>query len=442
MRFSNGMSANERAGCLSCWTRLAFDKHDPECDPNVSIVTVCNNRADRVPRSRVFARIMVRDIDTHRSLLINSNLGGLRQFVEEELNQYLADTRIADSSETFGAENAQGNMLALERFDELMVRVKISPGSEGALRTAIEPSVDVLGLSDADKGKLYADLDFSVDTMDPRKVATRMRAIEAGQCKEEVDDALREDVAFHTERICKQRRMAWDARKVVAHAKTADEANQALRTVYRTLFLDNLHIIWDVNATGDQVIDQVTSSVPPGHRVRLMGIQNIKGTGLDFVYRWLSVDAVRQALQKLQKDPASRGDTLAWLASYAGYGLLDCRDALQELRRVAAEQATDFESHRTLLDATIARLDSLEKKLADRLRSTGGPNVYEKVFGKAEKWIDSFDSMARHYRAGRIMKELKAARLGHVRAAELMRDITKRDKGGWLAKWVMAKMKG
>ena len=30
---------------------------------------------------------------------------------------------------------------------------------------------------------------------------------------------------------------------------------------------------------------------PPGVRVTVMGTQNIKGTGLDFVYRWLALAA-------------------------------------------------------------------------------------------------------------------------------------------------------
>ncbi len=83
LEFTNGMSANERHGCLGNWTRLGFDQHSLDSDSEVSIGTVVNNRSDRIARSRVFADILVRDLSADQHFLIGDNLAGLAGYVEE-----------------------------------------------------------------------------------------------------------------------------------------------------------------------------------------------------------------------------------------------------------------------------------------------------------------------------------------------------------------------
>ena len=73
-------------------------------------------------------------------------------------------------------------------------------------------------------------------------------------------------------------------------------------TSWTALFRGQLVLVHDAGATGDQVIDATALAIPPGVRVSVMGSQNIKGTGLDFIYRWLSLDAVVQGLAKLDSE--------------------------------------------------------------------------------------------------------------------------------------------
>jgi len=83
LEFTNGMSANERFGTLSNWTRTGFDRQDFLQEPGVWLTTVVNNRADRVPRSQVFARILVNDLSADRHVLIGGNLNGLQGYIRE-----------------------------------------------------------------------------------------------------------------------------------------------------------------------------------------------------------------------------------------------------------------------------------------------------------------------------------------------------------------------
>src|SRR3546814_9439361 len=68
LEYVMGNSANERFGAMGNWTRMGFADHDLAHDPEVFVTTVVNNRADRVPRSRVFARILARDVAADRHL--------------------------------------------------------------------------------------------------------------------------------------------------------------------------------------------------------------------------------------------------------------------------------------------------------------------------------------------------------------------------------------
>ena len=86
LEFVMGMSANERFGALGNWSRMEFDQHDLSKDPEVWVTTVVNNRADRVPRSAVFASIIANDISADRHILIGGNLHALKTYIEDAWN--------------------------------------------------------------------------------------------------------------------------------------------------------------------------------------------------------------------------------------------------------------------------------------------------------------------------------------------------------------------
>lgn len=53
---------------------------------------------------------------------------------------------------------------------------------------------------------------------------------------------------------------------------------------------------------GEPVINFVARTVPPGMLGRVVGVQNIKGISLDFVYRWLAWEVVHAACVSLIAD--------------------------------------------------------------------------------------------------------------------------------------------
>ncbi len=426
--FSNGMSANERAGFMSNWTRLGFERHNIEQNADTVTVAVVNNRADRVARSRVFAQIMVDDASLSSIVLINSNLGGLLTFITEALDRKLTTLSLLGDGPT---------ERIFERIDEHLRWLKV-PLAEDATQRLLERMLFALDLSVEQTTAIVSSpaLAGALETHDLNALTV---CLEGAIPKPTTDqgNAVRRDIIEHTLRQAKRvARVALCKQAIIdaMAAKRQDEVDVLFRAAYRELFLDRITILWNTGATGDQVIDFVTNAVPPGHLGRVLGCQNIKGTGLDFVYRWLSIDRVHTALQKFETEPSSRQELLAWLGSYNDFGLLDARQALKALEEVRARKDPSFGSLDQMVLGVLTRLQQLVEEKQARLHAVGKADLLAKAAAIVEAAVDHLDSAQRSRLAGKVMQDLFASRVGHGKAALLLRDVTGRQKGGWLAK--------
>jgi hypothetical protein len=190
----------------------------------------------------------------------------------------------------------------------------------------------------------------------------------------------------------------------------------------------------DSHASGDQVIARIAASIPPGHHARILGCQNIKGTGLDFAYRWVGLQQVYERLAQLEIEN-TRSDTLTWLMAYGDYGLLDARLALETLRVIVERDDAGWLPWRAELCATTEHLERVVSERTTRLEATTARKGWlEGLLGRVEPFLDHLDSIRRFRTAKRIMADLGAQRVGQAQAGRLLRDLVARGKGGWLAK--------
>lgn len=424
MVFSNGMSANERAGFMSNWTRLGFHTMSVDDEPTVSSVAVINNRADRVARSRVFAGLLVNDASLDAVVLINTNLGGMVQFIGEELDKRLA-------GETLGSEGgAEG---ALAQFDKVMAHLKVP--LDATWPAKLTAMLSVLGLDEAAVRAIVDD------------DAVRKAFLEGAAVREALAGALErhgakghelaEDVLEHAAKNAKRmarRRVARGEVEAALRGGNQAGADAAMRSAYRELFLDRVHVLWDAGAKGDQVIDFTARQGAPGHKLRVLGAQNIKGTGLDFVYRWLAVDRAAQWIERMEDEPHARGEVLATLGSTTDWSMLDVRLVRRWAERTHAAALPEWAPHQETLARLVEHLGATEAKKVAALSAVGQASRAAKVLAKLEAFVDHMDSVRRTSMARRVMRDLFAKRVSHGRAAILLRDITGRGKGGWLAK--------
>ena len=379
------------------------------------------------PSAKVFAQIIVDDASLTSVVLINGNLGGLLSFITEALDRKLTQLRIT-------GDGPQERVL--ERAREHLRWLKI-PMHSAALVSSLTRMLQPLELSPEQLNQLNASEPLQKALLEAN-TAELERLLEPALPESSSPEhaQLRKDVIVH---LLQQSRRIARARRVLDDVKTSLEGAEAtvdnvFRKAYRELFLERISILWNTGASGDQVIDFMTNTVPPGSLVRIMGCQNIKGTGLDFVYRWLSIDRVRAALLRLSSHPSSRQETLAWLGSYNDFGLLDATDALVTLQAIHAQKDSAWASLEHLLNGVIIRLEQLVLEKRAKLTAVGKADLFSRFAGTVEAMVDHLDSASRSAKAGRVMEDLFAARVGHGKAALLLREITGRQKGGWLAK--------
>ena len=137
----------------------------------------------------------------------------------------------------------------------------------------------------------------------------------------------------------------------------AESIEQKFVNTVKTWYFRKIIVIEDVDATGEEVVDTIVNETPPGFLNRCMGLQNIKGTGLDFVYRFQAWDICHQAccsamdnqVQKIEKG-------LQMLVSMPVIGQL-CQSKIREVVGFARSNTV---YRRPELQAL---LDQLEKKL-------------------------------------------------------------------------------
>jgi gamma-polyglutamate synthase len=430
LTFSNGMSANERAGFLSNWIRLGFDEMDGDTTPQDVSVAVVNNRADRVPRSHVFAQVLARDAICDHIVLIGTNLDAMQRFIVTEMDGWLETVSFGDGSDT---------ALALDRAQSALKRLRISTDPKTLRRR--------LALVLVGAGATEADATAAIAAALPEDVTAPLPVAELGErlaapFAAQTDDAAPgtvvsgAEVKTHVERLL---RHFTETQAVLAEVKKRlgerepGRALEHLRAHCRKLWAERIVVVWDAKSTGDQTIDRIARAVPPGHAARVLGCQNIKGTGLDFAYRWVSIGDVDVALRRLEEEPRGREQAIAFLRSHGDYGLCDTRMAQQRVGVLAASTAPEWTPHQAELALLLQHLGRVEAARAARLRGAPKRTRMARLLDGIEPVVDHLDSVRRSGRAGRIMDDLFERRVSQGRAAVLLRDLVARGKGGWLA---------
>jgi gamma-polyglutamate synthase len=182
----------------------------------------------------------------------------------------------------------------------------------------------------------------------------------------------------------------------------------------------------------------VRDATPPGFRNRVMGIQNIKGTGLDFVYRWLAWDTCANACQALASDdPAAQRIGLAALASFREFGLLT-HDRVVETLAIARRSALGAEpASRATLDGIEALEAAALRQVDEQIRTARAAGWLDSLLAMIEGMVDATDAVRRRRRADRVYRDLADRRIGEARAVVALHGLTQRQKGGWLRQSIL-----
>ncbi|BCR06869.1 hypothetical protein DESUT3_39380 [Desulfuromonas versatilis] len=407
LEFVNGMSANERFATLSNWRRTGFDRHALDADPEVWVTTLVNNRGDRVPRSQVFAGLLASELSADRHVLIGTNLSGLLGYIRRAWRERLAAWTLwpeeggADAGEIF----RQAARWLRVPHDDAQVRGRLRAMLEGLGMTAEAPAEL---WPDAAAAKLW------------------LQQAGAGEGAGEVARQLVED----QQRLEQYRQFARRLEDPGADRADLDAGARALLSAW---FEAKLVVIEDPHASGDQIIQRICAATPPGLLGRIMGLQNIKGTGLGFVYAWQAWERCHQACTLLQSQEAAKAESgLRQLAAFQDFNLLCAERVREAIARVRPSPVAQRELFQAELEVIAARLEDRLHELTSRLHFTAATGLLIRGVEALEAFLDAGDAVRRRRQADRIYRDLGRERISHARAAIELQALNQRQKGGWL----------
>lgn len=416
VEFVNGMSANERFATLANWRRMGFEHQDPESEPGTLISTVVNNRADRVSRSRMFADIVAGDLSVDRHVLIGSNLKGLMGYIDQAFEKVLDRYDLRTSR-----RSPQETLEALARH----LRV---PRSARPIRGRLRAMLEDLTGGDPEL------LSLAELWEDPDRLEGRMREQEA------LRDHAAETAAHIRSELSRFREYASLSAAVSDPARRGDrDLDRRFRAQARSWFRGKLVVIRDVHASGEEIVKRIFEFTPSGLLHRVMGIQNIKGTGLDFVYRWQAWETCHRACQLLKEDdPESLRSGLDMLSGFQEYGLLSEETVRETLARARDLPSAQSERLQAGIGRTDAEVTSSMKDVHRDLEAARHRRGWlRSILLVVESFLDAGDAVGRRKRANRIYRDLLHERIGHERAALELKNLNRRQKGGWLLQGVL-----
>lgn len=445
IEFTNGMSANERFGCIGNWSRTGFAEHDPHEERGLWVSTVVNNRADRVARSRVFASILVNDIEADRHFLIGTNLKGMSGFIAEELEAALETLSLFKASKenesgaaTFDPAIAHQSLQKTARSyrqptDPLHIRESLR-----VMFTAVDIPMPAFSGDASDLEEWLTD-DFVQSHLAKHTVSADLaRAIERHHQSQVA--ALKEYRGLCT--------AIDDIKSAAGGGPTSglESLDTLFRDTVRKWFERKIVVVHDADSTGEQVLYRLVEETPPGVHNRAMGLQNIKGTGLDFIYRFQDWKACHEACDCLHHaDPIVAQKGLEVLVGLPVIGQLCEAHVRNTISTAKTQAAFQDPAKSTTLDTITDKVDSSMEKIIASCTTTesggGGFGLRDRIADIVEALVDANDAVRRRAKADRIYVDMTTERISRQRAIEELRKINKRQKGGWVkAAWAKSSL--
>jgi len=457
LEFVMGMSANERFGALGNWTRMGFCDHDPEIEPQIWLTTVINNRADRVARSRVFASILVEDISADQHFLIGTNLNGFLGYIRENWESYVAKQtlwsppsnpkkggnlpaegeiqQISSNSSSAKTKSALSRLRAKARTyripitkEQIQVRLRIMLESQNLLG---ERSKEKGGVGTETGETENSTIEYLLSLWEqPQKLFDSLpKTLDTDNAK-----AILERLEIDIKNYQAYQALAQRLEKVSDSQN--DELNKAFHQLLWQWFESKLIVIHNAHIPGNQIINQISTATPPGFLNRIMGMQNIKGTGLDFVYRWQAWETCYKATNQLKSGHLHLAEQgLNTLASFQEFGPLSAEyvhQTITQLQKTAIGQKPHFQSHLTMILNNIQQaMHDLDAQSGKHSNKKNG--FFQKLLESVEKLLDPSDAIKRRKIADQIYKDMATGRISYQTAALEIQKLNKRQKGGWLS---------
>jgi len=405
LHFINGMSANERFGALGNWKRMGLYERDDEAYLDSFLTTVINNRADRVSRSRVFASMIVEDIIADCHILIGSNLSGFFNYLDETWQTYQLTLSLTDDK----TKSVEEKVMAYAKKFRLI-------RSSSQLKKRLEVMLNASTLEEASQDEILENYE-NLSTLE----TLLSNEAEIWKFYQEAQKQYTELEAFKTK---------------VNTLQDDNAINQLFRDTLWVWLKARVKPLYNYHATGNEVVQTIADHTPVGMLNTIIGMQNIKGTGLDFAYRWVAWDSCYQACQAIRSSESEKvREGVETLAAFGDHGPLTyilTQESIEIAKQAIATQTDYYQAQIQLIETTLKESkEKFQEMRSSSTNATSNVSWFEKVLEIVESFLDAGDAVKRRKRANLIYKDLINHHISHKKAAIELQAITKRQKGGW-----------
>lgn len=427
LRFINGMSANERLGSIGNWKRCQLDRHHPLKDRASWVVTVVNNRADRIARSKVFARMLVEEVFACRHFLIGTNLSGFKNYVEQAFEEVYADWRVPFSTqEEFHRWLCQYKYPYFEESEvQLFFQQMLSPyQSEEEIKTLFASFGSLFLLETIHATHTF--FDPEVKTKHVEEISLRFQPLRKALQEKISPELLQEIFEFLKEAVLLHRTF----RKFWSEWEQKPDLKKAKQLLHQMLVYSH-HYLENATASGDMLIELLTQQTPPGFQITIMGLQNIKQkTSMEFVHSWISSETLAKRFQHLEKQSEEEIQLfLLQLQSYPEWNVFTCEIAQQQMLQKQPIIPAHLQESWEEMRLHIQKIQQERRTHSSHQERQGVFDLFQ-VF--LEKLLDMTDAKRRRRFSGKLYQELIKRRISHRKVALFVQQLMQRQKGGWL----------
>ena len=388
--FVNSMSANERLATLENWRRLSLYELN-DC-PKTQVIALINNRNDRVARSKVFANILSNDLRFDRIVVIGSNVDGFYSYFINALTERIDKLIENNDIEELESLLIQLNLLTAEQLHARFVHAygqtnadKLMSLSEGTLNKACVKEI----LGDILDSQVGVILSYFRHHFQRNALA-----------------ALQENIAENANEI-KERLLTITKSKITVHENS--------------------------NLSADELtISTADLALPNTHQV-IVGMQNIKGAGLNYVYAWQQWQKIHQTIRHLFTEQCSAKEfrtALTNLNMIVSFNLIEIDYMKQHL-------ATLKKTHLAQNEFCQAEISSLLEKLEEdesNQKQEQQQSLLVKYFNQLiESFLDAGAAVKRKKRANQIYRDIADQRITLEKAIKLLGKLSRNQKSGWFA---------
>ena len=395
MSFVNSMSANERLATLENWKRLGlFELSD---DPTKQTIALINNRNDRVARSKVFADILANDLPFDKMVVIGTNVDGFYSYYLQSFNARLE--RIIKNNDRQELESLCAQLHCIKHIDTLIALFN------SALNTS-------LTANDLEQVTNQVQLDNWF--------------IEQGIDLHTQRNASLKDIFEH-----------YISYQVIYPLFENLEINQQqLKQTLLCLAKSKCVLIDDSHISADELTLELSTYARPNCHQVIVGMQNIKGTGLGYVYSWQQWQRVYDNIKTLLGENCSAEQFRLALtrlslinqfseleANYLNNAIIQIKKAYHaqnEYSQAELQHITERLSKRTHIknDQTARKQKSAIKRFATQV---------------VESFLEAGAAVKRKKIATRVYKDIANNRITLEKAIEVLGKLNRNQKPGWLS---------